>query len=662
MPYGPFLYPGATTYPGSTTYPGQGDLNETRPELQVLVTFDDASVGNPGWSDVTGRTFNFRTTRGRDDELAEISAGTASALFDNKNRFFLPGTASPLYPGSSTYPGTGPFGGTFPGGGGAGPMNRLWIREFFNAKTRTLFYGYADSYDFAWDFLAERATLNASDEFKILALARLPRNTPDVESYADVVQFDNPTGYWRFNDEAGVTEFQGTGGTLRYSGTPPTRSTASPVTGDLGRNLGQLSVIPATDALLTTDVVDAHAVGDAAGLTGFTVELWFRIQNGPPTSIDYLAAGPDRTGSLPQYTLSVKSTGQLEWIVDGTSGTTLTAGSVYMPSGFSPWHHVVAVKDGTTLRLYLDGTQVGSQAYTGSVGAVVGNAFRLNGTGGNSKSINYDEVAWYPYALSSGRVAEHYASASRGFPAQSVTDRLNAVLDVSGSSVNRNFRTSQQTITPTFQHGQDALSEIRQAVQAEGKDSMVFAGPTDPTPFFTGQNGLVFLDANHRSFSPWNTVQAVFADPASSPNVPANMAVIPYLEMQRDYSETFLFNKITVNDLLGNTATIDDGPSNTRYGEHAKEFTIGTSGGGVANIAQALLDKYKLPMERVTSITVDTTNPDSADALFDLELGDQVRVIYSPSGIDQRAFIQKIEWSGANDGRPWLCRLALSPL
>lgn len=661
MPYGSALYPGATTYPDATTYPGQGVEFQVRPELQVLVSFASYHGGDdggsfPAWQDVTSLVRDsWRSSRGRDDELSEFSGATATVTFDNSDRFFVPGIGTGLYPDTTTYPGSS----TFPGAGNCGPMNGLWMREYFNGKVRTVFQGYAESWDFTWETLAERATIHAADEFQVLARAQLPKNTPDVETYEAVVMSDQPSGYWRF-DEVATTK--GTAGPdLQWFGAIPTGSSETPVIGDPAVNR---STIPPTTGGYYTDVSE-HSPGDANGLTSWSLELWFRINNGAPSFLDYLVYGPDMTG-VPQYTLALDSSGQFQFAVHNGGGyTTLTAGLILAPSGtYSNWYHVVAVKDSGTLRLYQNAVAQSTTAYGGSVGAAsAGAVWRLNGTGSNSKTINYDEAAFYPEALSATEVANHYAAAARGYPSQSTKDRVNLILQDAGSVAPRDLRTTKRTIGPVYKHGQEALSEIRNSVAGEAGDAMFFVGrPTNTTS--KGGWSLVLLDADHREGPPWNAAQATFGEVASIGTVPSISDVLPYAEITRDYSSAFLYNDWTISNTTptGGSAHVSDSTSIIRYGLRPRSLSIPILTDDMQTVALDMLAKYKDPFERITSITLTTAVAQVTDAVFDLEIGDQIRIIHSPSALDQRSWIQKIDIEAANDLKPWTIRLGVSPL
>ena len=125
---------------------------------------------------------------------------------DNRARAYDPANASsPFYPNLR-------------------PMNRVWLRMRFNGVTRDIFKGYVESYEQQLpEYGLDAVTIvKAVDEFKPLAPGNLPNTDPPRDTYADVVAFDNPAGYWQmssdtvtFVEQATVgpefTDFQRTG-------------------------------------------------------------------------------------------------------------------------------------------------------------------------------------------------------------------------------------------------------------------------------------------------------------------------------------------------------------------------------------------------------------------------------------------------------------------
>src|SRR5262249_6899721 len=142
---------------------------------------------------------------------------------------------------------------------------------------------------------------------------------------------------------------------------------------------------------------------------------------------------------------------------------------------------------------------------------------------------------------------------------------------------------------------------------------------------------------------------------------------IPYVELVVDYSESFLFNEFNIAGSGGSLATASDATSISKYFKRARSISSSLLlAGNAATIASALLAKYKDPMLRVTSISFDTTDPATSEAVFRRELMDKITVKRTPPGggsrISQDLFIEKIAVSVSNDGRPAKVTWGVSPL
>ena len=154
---------------------GQGN----HPELWALYSTDDATDTDPTWVDATTYVRSFSVSRGRESELQQIEAGTATITLDNGARTFDPAVNT-----------------------GIRPLNRWWIREQFSGETQSLFYGFAERYDQTTDRsdFDTIARVDCVDVFKLLNLDALPTTDPPRASYAELVASDNPAGYYPFND------------------------------------------------------------------------------------------------------------------------------------------------------------------------------------------------------------------------------------------------------------------------------------------------------------------------------------------------------------------------------------------------------------------------------------------------------------------------------
>jgi hypothetical protein len=245
--------------------------------------------------------------------------------------------------------------------------------------------------------------------------------------------------------------------------------------------------------------------------------------------------------------------------------------------------------------------------------------------------------------------------------AQEVTgERVGDILDISASGhAPRNLYVGSRVVTQSYFGGQATLDELRKAVAADNVDAMLFVGASGE---------WTFLDAGHRGSAPYNTVQATFGD--------AGGTELPYLDLAVDESDSFLFNEWNVTREqgakvagdLGETKTAMDATSVSRYFTRPASLTdvpVWVDSDSTA-IATAMLAKYKEPAPRITSITLNTLDANTAQEVFRRELGDKIRVLRTPPGggarIQEDLWIQKIEITGANDGGPWSVRFGVSPV
>jgi hypothetical protein len=611
----------------------------------IAYTTDDASDTTPTWTTVaTADIRSVDVARGREDELGRVEAGTAQLTLNNRTRSFDPQVVT-----------------------GLRPMNRWRLRLIHNAVTYNVFLGYAESYEQSWPGVGYDAitVVRLVDEFKVLALAKLPAmDPPTAQSYADVVMFDEPAVYWRMQ---GLTETVAQGfyepvvGSHKLTTGSFSRAT-SPIVGDASVDVvgGVLYGARSTTTMFYTfnddDLlaggIDAASPLNADGLSQLTVEMWFKSSEATPAAGRKIAEGPDASTGGAQWGLNLETTGAITAYVHNTTPTLFSATSSAGAVTANTWYHLALVLTSGNLFLFINGAQA---ALTGSVTGVIGPIaagehmqFGTDTAVGGTRY--YDEMAFYRHGLTAARVAAHYtAGANRGFPTQDPGARITAVLAASTSVASSSVRAGSREMIPAFMAGQSPLDELRKAEDADNVDSMLFVS----------SNGTVtFLDDGHRSVSPWNTVQATFDDDGTD---------LPYRDLTVDYSETFLFNTIQAARVSGEISSSTDATSVSRYRERMLQATDLplTTDSDVSAIATALLAKYKDPMTRITSIGIYLISTAMIAAVLDLELADRVRIYRThPAGgarIDQTAFVQKIQMS-SRPGLPLQVTLGVSPL
>lgn len=146
--------------------------------------------------------------------------------------------------------------------------------------------------------------------------------------------------------------------------------------------------------------------------TNFTLECWYKPAG---TNSVMIGKALTTTNTDRQYFLYYSSANQFEFSCYNTSGTQFP---VVSPATYATgsYYHVVGVKSGTTLTLYVNGAQVAQVTnFTGTMNNTAGdlafgrlgsfNGFLINGT--------LDECATYNYALSAERIKSHYDAGIR---------------------------------------------------------------------------------------------------------------------------------------------------------------------------------------------------------------------------------------------------------
>lgn len=609
--------------------PGQGPF----PVVRCYHTTDDATNPSPVWVDRTPKMRFYSTSRGRQNELSEFEAGTASVVFDNRDRALDPVINSAIR-----------------------PFNRIWLFEDYSNETRDLFKGYAESWQQGWapgGTADATSTVSAADEFKPLNLNKLSVTDPPRDTYQDVILFDNPAGYWRMdNPDGSLTEDPAVGNlTLAAFGggvstTPFAAIVGDPLATALSCSAG-IGVTPNTAGAVQGDA------GDAAGLSAFTIECW--VNSGVIES-KILVMGPLPGAGSRQYIIRINADGTVTASVQTTVSNYAANGTSVLAA--NQWYHLAAIFGSNALTLYINGAQAATVVTSGTVqtGYFAGSGNGITVQNAGTGTLYFDELAFYRYALAPARMLAHYqAGALRGFPQQSADARIGAVLNAIGSGITRRLGTAVRSVQARFMKGQAPLDALREALEAENVDAAFFISPSST---LNAWGTLVFLPANHRSSAPYSTVQATFDDDGTD---------LPYLDASLDFSESFLFNEWNVTREGGSVQTANDSTSIGRYFKRSQSLTglACVSDSDAATISAAQLAKYKDPFTRVTTIKPKMADPETARVVFARDLMDRIEFFRTPPGggarIDQVLFIQKIDISGT-PGVPPDVTLGVSPL
>jgi len=225
-----------------------------------------------------------------------------------------------------------------------------------------------------------------------------PPPPPPSTGYAAVVAGDGPVSHWRLGESSGITAADSYG--------------TNPGTFQNGVTLGAPSLVAADTANRSASfdgVNDSVAVQSSTGLSppaAVSVEAWIR-----PSALPAAGAFASVTTKAESYALQFNGP-QLEF-------TTMQGGTrrrAQAPAGAvaaGQISHVVGTYDGAVQRVYVNGAQVATGAFSGPLGV---NANRLV-IGSWDTASEYlagaiDEVAVYGKALTATQVTSHFNAGS----------------------------------------------------------------------------------------------------------------------------------------------------------------------------------------------------------------------------------------------------------
>lgn len=227
--------------------------------------------------------------------------------------------------------------------------------------------------------------------------------TPDA--YTAVVAADAPNSYWPLGETTGITAND-------YSGSGHNGAINNSMT--LGVAGPQAPTFPGFSASTMAYQFDGGSAfidcGTAAsfnGTTDFTVEAWI---NTAAAATQVIAQQRDSTGSgyLGEYQFVINSSGALNFYIYNNAYQANVTTLVGVADG--KWHHVAAVRGGTTESIYVDGALAASgsgpvTSVTGAIKTYIGSDQRDHGSFFNGSMA---DVAFYNRALTGGQIIKHY--------------------------------------------------------------------------------------------------------------------------------------------------------------------------------------------------------------------------------------------------------------
>lgn len=228
------------------------------------------------------------------------------------------------------------------------------------------------------------------DEVKIYNYARTPAQV--VWDYTHGA----PIGHWRFDENSGTTAFDasqnghgdniGNHGTLTNS---PTRTTS-------GKFNSAINFVSASSTYVS--IPDA----DIFDITGnFTLSAW--INRSSNSTQQVLSKSSNTNGG---YSLLTGTSGEVYCRTSNGISYTDSYSVQGLVSSGTGWHHIVAVRNGTSCRIWVDGKDRTSVANTHTTMTANTNILRIGskGDGGEYFNGDIDEIRIYNYALTNKQI------------------------------------------------------------------------------------------------------------------------------------------------------------------------------------------------------------------------------------------------------------------
>lgn len=199
-------------------------------------------------------------------------------------------------------------------------------------------------------------------------------------------------GYWKLDETSGNPQDSAGSADLSFNGNGPCAASTNTRTGIIDNSL----YLGGAECAIEYSA----AAGELGPDPSFSVGGWFKIDSINSAIGILLERGFG--GAADAYSLTAYDTNDIGFLVHNSAGTShTTSGSTFITLG--KWAHIIGVKDGTTLRLYLNGSEVETATFTGVNGATA-HILRM-GEGYNDRiDMEADDVRYYDRALSASEV------------------------------------------------------------------------------------------------------------------------------------------------------------------------------------------------------------------------------------------------------------------
>lgn len=223
--------------------------------------------------------------------------------------------------------------------------------------------------------------------------------------YVSAVMADNPISYWRLGETSGTDAVDAA--FARVNGV----YTNGPTLNQTGLLIGDSDKAVSFDG--SNDSVVMSGAAALQVTTAFTLEAWIKVASGEvifgPVLVN-LYDGSSVRFQLGSWDGSVHTLKPSVGFYNGSWHVAKASSNISV----NAVHHIVGTWDGTTLKIYVDGTQAGTDTPGSSInnantsGYSIGARWDSSGDNAHFKGV-IDEVAVYGTDIGSTRIAAHYA-------------------------------------------------------------------------------------------------------------------------------------------------------------------------------------------------------------------------------------------------------------
>lgn len=543
-------------------------------QCKVYIAFADGPlVAAPTWTEVTSDVRKVDVQRGRSNELDDFQAGRATIVLNNRGRKYDPDyTAGPNYPNVKV-------------------RRQIKIEAVYSAVTYPIFRGHVTSWVQDWPGYGKDAVcgVQCADIFGLLASWQLPVSAHDM--YAIELA---PTTWWRLDDDtATMLDTQGLSTGL-YTGI---REQVDPI------------ILGGTHASrvnhLAADIT-SPAIGVASlVLTGSTL-----------TSFALTILVPDASsGSALILTQSLGNSLELfisKGVAQFQTSTAANTASVYSSGSIADLrvHHVAAVRNGTTVELYIDGVSQGTAtngAMTGSLDPVVGTIMATTAVASVDATLE-GILLFQGTALTAAQALALAGAALTGWAGDIADARITRLLDLLGVPAGLYSVATASSSVGQFEGGGDALSYLQGCTRS------------DQGRLFASRDGKVTFHPKTTSMGAASV--ATFADDGTG---------VKYSGFGLEYDDRLIYNKVTVRGAAQVEFTAENLTSQATYSVRSLQIdTALPSVEACRDVAQNLVARYSDPQTRGKEWLVHPQRDLAYATVLGRELGDVVTIKRSP--------------------------------